>query len=55
MSQTTTAQPTTDDEITSTIDQWADQSATRSDERDERTVGVGLNSASLLDMFASAS
>ncbi len=51
---TTTAQPTAaDDEITSIIDQWTDERTSRSDERDERTAGAGLDSASLMDMFAS--
>jgi hypothetical protein len=51
MSHTTT-QPTTDDEITSTIEEW-EQRTSRSDERDECTAGAGLNSASLVDMFGS--
>lgn len=51
MNHTTAAQPTTDDEITSIIDQWSDERTSRSDERDERTAGTGLNSASLIDMF----
>ena len=51
MSQTITAQPTAaDDEITSTIEEW-EQRTSRSNERDERTAGAGLNSASLIDMF----
>lgn len=46
------AQPTTDDdEITTTIDHWANQSVTRSDERDERRTGPGLDSASLASMM----
>ena len=51
MSHTPTTQPTTDDEITSIIDQWSDERTSRSDERDDRTTGTGLNSASLIDMF----
>jgi hypothetical protein len=53
MNHTTTAQPTAaDDEIISTIEEW-EQRTSRSDERDERTAGTGLNSASLIDMFGS--
>ncbi len=49
----TTTQPTADDEIITIIDQWADQPTSRSDERDERTAGASLDSASLLTMFGS--
>ncbi len=49
---TTTTQPTADEiTITSIIDQWSDERTSRSDERDERTAGAGLDSASLMDMF----
>jgi hypothetical protein len=47
-----TTQPTTDDEITSTIEEW-EQRTSRIDERDERTADAGLNSDSLIDMFGS--
>jgi len=50
----TTTPPTADEEITitSTIDEW-EQRTSRSNERDERTAGAGLDSASLMDMFGS--
>ena len=53
MNHTTTAQPTTAaaDEITTVMDQWADERTSRSDECDERTISAGLDSASMLTMF----